>query len=68
MDNIILGSVMPNQRLERAVMAKLVGAASAEDCCALAAPWTPRPAAAQSSPLGRRKHTLRHQPPSSEVL
>jgi len=38
---------MPNQRLERAVMAKLVGAASAEEYCALASPWTRRRAAAQ---------------------
>jgi hypothetical protein len=48
MDDVILGSVMPNQRLERAVMAKLVGAASAEDYCALASPWTTRPAAAKA--------------------
>jgi hypothetical protein len=48
MDEVFLGSVMPNQRLERAVMAKLVSAASAEHYCALASPWTPRPAAAQA--------------------
>jgi hypothetical protein len=48
MDGVLLGGVMPNQRLERAVMAKLVGAASAEDHCALAAPMTHRPAAAQA--------------------
>jgi hypothetical protein len=36
MDEVLLGGVMPNERLERAVMAKLVAAASAEDYCALA--------------------------------
>jgi hypothetical protein len=48
MDEVLLGSVMPNQRLERAVMARLVGAASAEDHCAPASPWTHWPAAAQA--------------------
>jgi len=47
MDEVLLGGVMPNQRLERAVMTKLVGAASAEDYCALASPRTHWPAAPQ---------------------
>jgi hypothetical protein len=58
MDDVILASVMPNQRLERAVMPKLVGAASAEDYCALAAPWTHRPAAAQGHRIRRHEERL----------
>jgi hypothetical protein len=42
MDEVLLGGVMPN------LMAKLVGAASAEDYCALASPRTHWPAAAQA--------------------
>ena len=59
MDEVLLGDVMPNQRLERAVMAKLVGAASAEDHCALAAADDAAGAERQCAPASPMEERLR---------
>jgi len=47
MDEVLLGSVMPNQRLERALTRERLGAAGAGRQCALAAQIRRRRAAAQ---------------------